>query len=228
MLEHGKSTVDKGNVFGALLTDLWKAFDCLSHELIIAKLNPYGFNLAALKLVRVTCQKDDKELNLINLTVHEKKFSPGYRKDQFYPIFFECLFLVVKDVNFANYAHDNTIYQLGRNVDNVINDLQLSAKKLFRWFSDNQMKGNIDTCHLIMSTNNTTELKVRDSLVKTSTCEKLLSVKIDYKLTFDNHVSNLCKKANNKLRALVRATSYMTIEKRKLLMNSIFNAQLNY
>ena len=88
------------------------------------------------------------------------------------------------------------------------------------------MKGNRNKCHLIMSTNNTPELKVEDSLIKTSTCEKLLGVKIDYKLTFDNHVANLCKKANNKLRALARATLHMTIEKRKLLMNSFFNAQL--
>ena len=51
MLENWKNEVDKGKVFGALLTDLSKAFDCLSHELIIAKLNAYGFSLSALKLV---------------------------------------------------------------------------------------------------------------------------------------------------------------------------------
>ena len=103
-------------------------------------------------------------------------------------IFLSDLFLVAKDVNFASYVDDNTVYQSGRNVDDVINDLQLSAEKLFRWFSDNQIKGNTDKSHLTMSTNNTPELKVGDSLIKTSTCEKLLGVKIDYKLGFDNYV----------------------------------------
>ena len=37
-------------MFGVLLTDPSKAFDCLPLELIIAKLNAYGFNLPALKL----------------------------------------------------------------------------------------------------------------------------------------------------------------------------------
>ena len=58
------------------------------------------------------------------------------------------LFLVVNDVNFSSYADDNTIYQSGRNVDDIMNYLQLSAEKLFRWLSDNQMKGNTDKCHL--------------------------------------------------------------------------------
>ena len=51
MLEKWKNNVDKGKVFSALLTDLSKAFDCLPHELIIAKLNAYGFKLPALKLL---------------------------------------------------------------------------------------------------------------------------------------------------------------------------------
>ena len=71
-------------------------------------------------------------------------------------IFINDLFLVIKDVDFLSYADDNTIYQSGRTVGDVINGLQVSAEKLFQWFSDNQMKGNTDKYHLIMSTNNAT------------------------------------------------------------------------
>ena len=44
--------MDKGNIFGVLLIDLSKTLDCLSCELINAKLNGYGFSLPTLKLIQ--------------------------------------------------------------------------------------------------------------------------------------------------------------------------------
>ena len=90
------------------------------------------------------------------------------------------------------------------------------------------MKGNTEKCHLIMSTDQTVNFQFGGSLIERSDCEKMLGVKIDYKLNFDEYVKTLYCKANNKLRALARATSYMSVEKKKILMNSLFNAQFNY
>ena len=66
--------------------------------------------------------------------------------------FLSDLFLVLNNVDLASYADDNTIYTTGENIDEVIFYLQESSKKLFKWFTDNQMNTNEDKCHLIVST----------------------------------------------------------------------------
>ena len=51
MIEKWRKSLDKGESFGALLTDLSKVFDCLPHDLLVAKLHAYGFDIQSIRLI---------------------------------------------------------------------------------------------------------------------------------------------------------------------------------
>ena len=48
LIEEWKEKLDKGFFAGAVLMDLSKAFDCIPHDLLIAKLNANGFDRQSL------------------------------------------------------------------------------------------------------------------------------------------------------------------------------------
>ena len=56
----------------------------------------------------------------------------------------------------------------------------------------------------------------------------MLGVNISSKLNFDCHINHLFNKPNKKSRALARVTPYMTLERKKVVMNSFINAKFNY
>ena len=64
--------------------------------------------------------------------------------------------------------------------------------------------------------------------IKNTNCEKLLRIKVDSRLNFNDYLDGIIKKAIRKINALSRITPSMNISKRSILMNSFFNSQFNY
>jgi hypothetical protein len=71
-------------------------------------------------------------------------------------------------------------------------------------------------------------VKVGDSEIKESEWVKLLGVKIDNKLNFNEHISKIVKKANSKLAVVRRSFGFLTFSKRKLLLNSFVQSQFTH
>ena len=93
------------------------------------------------------------------------------------------MFFAVNDIDIASYTDDNTPYMI---IDN---------NGLFEWFKNNILQSNADKCHLLVSTNDRVRINVDGFKIDYSDTLKLLGVTFDGKLTFDDHISGICKKA---------------------------------
>ena len=58
--------------------------------------------------------------------------------------------------------------------------------------------------------------------------EKLLCITLDSKLYFEKHIPGICNKAGEKIYVLSRITSYMSLNKQKLLTKTFVESQFNY
>ena len=90
------------------------------------------------------------------------------------------------------------------------------------------MKSNPDKCHLLVSTNDNVKIRIGNFQIENTKRAKLLGIQFDNKLSFNYRLSKICKKASRKRYALGRATPYMNLSKRKILMNAFFNLQFSY
>ena len=94
------------------------------------------------------------------------------------------MFFLLKDMHVANYADDTTPYIYGENIESVIKSLEQSTNLLFDWFKSNQMNGNEDKCHVLLSTDETVQVNIGTSRINNSKLKKLSGIKIDCKTKF--------------------------------------------
>ena len=157
MIEKARKILDKGGTFGALLTDLSKAFDCMTHDLLIAKLHALNFDMNALNLIfdYLTGRKQRVKINS-SFSSYLDIFQGVPQGSILGPLLFNLflcdLFLFVEEADIMSYADDNTLYVCSENIDVTLEKLEEVGKVLFEWFSNNFLKANADKCHLILST----------------------------------------------------------------------------
>ena len=148
MFEKLKKYLDKGRECGASFVDLSKAFDCLPHDLLLAKLNAYGFDYKSLKLIS-SFLSNRKYRTKTNSSFSEwKHLLIGVPQvSVLVPLLFNIcmcdLFLLMSESNVANYGDHATLYACEKNLHDVQRKLESESWILFEWFHDNRLKANI-------------------------------------------------------------------------------------
>ena len=234
MLEFLKNALDKGFCAGVLLTDLSKAFDCISHDLLIAKLYAYGFSKGSLNLVynylcdRIQRTKVGEEFCTWWKVIHGVP-QGSILGSLLFNIYINDLFLFSQHFNMANHADDCSPYEFSGSIDEVILKLLSDSQCLMDWDESNYLKPNPDKWHLLFSDKGDDYfIKIGTEDIFNSTDEKILGIYFDNKLNFNIHLKKLCKKASLKLHALARVSNLMSIGQRKLIMNAFIHSQFSY
>ena len=133
---------DNKEFCAAILINLLKAFDCICHDLPIAKLNAYGFDRNALKLI----------YDYLSDRLQKAKVGSSFSAylDIIYgvpqgsilgPLLCNIglcdLFLEEYSSDFANVADDTNPYECGPTLNEVMKNLEITTEKMFEWFSFN-------------------------------------------------------------------------------------------
>ena len=215
--------------------DLSKAFDCVNHGLLIAKLSAYGLNVDALQLIRSYLSNRQQRVKINSSFSDWKEIKIGVPQGSvlgplLFNVFVNDIFWFSHRTKICNYADDTTIFACHPDLDTIIKQLEEDSSVLVKWFSDNFLKLNDDQCHLMILGDKSTEttISIGNSRINESDYEKLLGVTFDKKLSFKKHVEDLSKKANQKLHALARLSNYIDPIKSEILMNSFIMSQFNY
>ena len=204
MIEKGGKN---GGVFGALLIDWHKAFNCIPHDLFIVKVEAYGFQTDAVNLV-YDYLSNRKQIIKINKTISSwKDIKYGVPQGSIlgallFNIHLCEPFYFLEDLDTASYADDTTIHTVKENKESVINALEASSLPLFTWFNNNFIKANSDKSHLLLSCSEPSAALIDGFSIGLNTKAILLGITIDKDLKCNDHVNDFCKKVCQKLNAL--------------------------
>ena len=239
LIEQWKEKLDQNYFVGAVLMDLSKAFDCVPHDLTIAKLSAYGFDITSLQFILSYLTDREQFTKVDGINSPFEKILTGVPQGSIlgpiiFNIFINDMFYFINNCELHNYADDNTLSAFSNTVPNVIKLLETDTNESLSWLKKNKMIANPDKFQAIILSRSkeipTVGLKVNigSSFILTEDCVKLLGVTIDNRLSFDRHITSLCKKASAQMNALFRLSHALPQKAKKVLVDSFVYANFTY
>ena len=144
LIQSWQKELDKSGYIATILMDLSKAYDCISHDLIIAKLEAYGFDCISLKLMynyltnrkhRVKIGSEMSEWFNILLGVPQGSILGPL----IFNIFINDLFLFITNTEICNFADDNTLFKCSPNLSILFKALEKDTQIILNWFKNNSL-----------------------------------------------------------------------------------------
>ena len=239
LLETWKNHMDEGKYVGAVLMDLSKAFDCVPHDLLIAKMHAYGFDFNTLTFFYSYLKNRKQSVKINNTLSTFMSLISGVPQGSILgPILFNLftndLIHFIKNADIINYADDNTISANAKTINELIEKLESESKNAIKWFTENNMIVNPEKFKAILinrfgKTNKEEILDLGNSTkIKSENSAILLGIEIDDNLKFENHIHDLITKAAGQLNYLCRQKQYLNPESKKILVESFILANFNY
>ena len=155
IIEKWRTRLDKGGKVGAIFMELSKAFNCIRHDLLIAKLHAYGFSREALLFVHSYLENRQQRVKINGSFSSYKHLQLGVPQGSalgplFFNIYINDLLLSIQETDVCNYADDTAIYTCHTRLENVVARLDSDSKIIIEWFRNNHMKINEDKCHFMI------------------------------------------------------------------------------
>ena len=235
------TNLDSGLMVGLVSTDLSKAFDTLSHSLLLTKLQKLGFSTNAIDWIKSYLSNRTQQVSMNGLVSSTKTVEAGVPQGS---ILGPVLFIVFTsnfhehfpDHKITAFADDTQILVTGHSSDEIKMKAETAIENAQRWFTANSLKINPTKSEvMIFSGKRKTEdvlIQVQDGndikWIKTTRSMKILGVIVDDQLSWKNHISKIKQRTHTTITNLARTTHVLPLKSRKILYDALVAPHFNY